>query len=104
MKEATPLILAFLFNISSGEKPTDALELAVIDTSSSRTLERYYNIRLCFAKHSIYSYLHPEIPERIKEAAKILQTWYLNFDALKPGELDQVTEYIDNMNKYFTNN
>jgi hypothetical protein len=97
----SPTTAAFLLYMSRGETPKNALDLALVDTINEKFLERNYDKVFMMKKHTVFAFLHPEVPDRIKSAARILQTWYLNFEQLKPGELDQINAYIDGMNKYF---
>ena len=101
-----PLIAKFLLYISNGETPKDASEMATIDTSQSKCLNRLiekgqYEKFLDSKRRAIYSFLHPEVSSRIKEGAFLLTYWFLNFDALEDGELKKIEEYIDSMKEYF---
>lgn len=97
-KKISPRVAKFLLYITEGIKPQVAIELATID---------FLKYDKCFekipesAKMEVFSFMHPEVHHKIKLGADLLRNWYLNFDALKPGELEQICEYIDELKKYF---
>ena len=79
----TPTIASFLLYISKGETPHDAVDAVLM------------------AKFEIFRFLHPEISSRIKHAAWLLTFWFLKFEALKDGELEEIENYINSLNSYF---
>jgi hypothetical protein len=97
-KKITPRVAKFLLYITEGIEPQTAVELATID---------FLRCNKCFekilesAKMEVFTFMHPEVPNRIKLGANLLRNWYLNFEALKPGELKEITEYLDEFKKYF---
>lgn len=94
-------IASFLLYTRKNYTPRDAIELAVIDTRSAIALSKNYDFIVRAAKRSVFSFLHPEVKDRIKYAAFLLVESYLNFDALNPGELKEITDYLDAMKEYF---
>jgi len=99
-EEITPLIAAFLLYIKCGETPANAVDLACIDCEPNM-LQRNEYMTIQMARSQVYSFLHPEVSQRIKTGAKMLQFWFLNFDALKDGELEEIQKYIDDKDQYF---
>lgn len=96
------MIAAYLLYIAKGETPSDAIELAVIDVKPSIQLDRHYDKVLNNARREVFSFLHPEVPDRIKSGAFCLQEWFLNTENLKEGELKEIENYIDDMQLYFS--
>jgi len=101
MPEITPIIAAFLLYIMQGETPANAVDMACIDVFPTR-MEKNEHMTIQIARELVFSYLHPEIPDRIKLGAKLLQFSFLNFDSLAEGELDSINEYIAYKNSYFS--
>lgn len=97
----TPTIASFLLYISKGETPHDAVELACIDVWKTSLIEKQFNDAVLMAKFEIFRFLHPEISSRIKHAAWLLTFWFLKFEALKDGELEEIENYINSLNSYF---
>lgn len=80
MPEITPVIAAFLLYIKQGESPRNAVDMACIDVFPA-CMETNERLIISLAKEQIFSFLHPEIPERIRLGAKLLKFSNLNFDA-----------------------
>jgi hypothetical protein len=96
------IVAAYMLYIAKGETPSAAIEFAVIDVKPAVQLERHYEKVLNSARREVFSFLHPEVPERIKSGAFHLQEWFLNTENLKEGELNEIENYIDDMQLYFS--
>ena len=96
------VVAAYMLYIAKGETPSAAIELAVIDVKPAIQLEKHYDKVLNSARREVFSFLHPEVPDRIKSGAFHLQDGFLNTDQLKEGELKEIENYIDDMQLYFS--
>lgn len=105
----------YFFYISEGKSPKEAVELSVLD-HQIKLWEKYdvsshpeRGERIMRLTHNddyrlqmrVWNFLHPEVSERVKEAAWTLAFGFLNFEAITAKEREEMIEYMDTMKEYF---
>ena len=92
---------AFLLYLAQGMKPADAVEMAVIDSYPEMVLEKSYYMCILKVQEHVYMSMYPHPNPRVQLLAKLLTSWYVNFDAFTNQELVEANKYLDEMRKFF---
>lgn len=105
----------YFFYISKGKSPKEAVELSVLDHQIelwekygiSSHPEREERLKVWTRNDDyklqmrVWSFLHPEVSERVKGMAWTLAFGFLNFEAITAKEREEMVEYMDKMEEYF---
>ena len=105
----------YFFYISKGKSPKEAVELSVLDhqielwekhdisnhPEREERLERWTRNDDYRLQMRVWSFLHPEVSERIKAEAWTLAFGFLNFEVITAKEREEMIEYMDAMEEYF---
>jgi hypothetical protein len=105
----------YFFYISKGKSPKEAVELSVLDHQIelwekydiSSHPEREERLKVWTRNDDyklqmrVWSFLHPEVSERVKRMAWTLAFSFLDYEAITAKEREEMEEYLNKMEEYF---